>query len=187
MAPGSRLSEHPSDPSSESTSDPDSTERSEHGAPEADGKGLELVGRGSGPTAQGTRVGVADESGSEERSRRGLPIWLFVLVFVLFSLALGWQASTARRLEGEVARLEQALAGSRALLGAHRDHLGEIRTGVADLTARLDGLKRLVDASPEDRLSEASPDSAPADGSIDAGTPADRGTSSSLPRRLPGS
>ncbi len=99
----------------------------------------------SDPSMRATR----EEAEPTEGDRRGLPIWLFLVVFVVFSLALVWQVLEARRLEGAVATLEQDLTEARTLLGAHRDHLGEIRAGVEAVSERLGELRRLVEAGPE--------------------------------------
>ena len=85
---------------------------------------------------------------SSKSDRRGLSIWLFVLVVVLFSLALGWQFQATGELEQEIAGLEQELSETTALLGAHKGRLVEIRTGVRDLVGQLAGLQALVDAEP---------------------------------------
>jgi hypothetical protein len=103
---------------------------------------------GGTPESTDVRKG-REEAGSAEGERRGLPVWLFVLVFVLFALALVWQVREARRLQGAVATLEQDLAEAQTLLSAHRDHLGEIRNGVEGLSERLGALRRLVETGPE--------------------------------------
>jgi hypothetical protein len=94
---------------------------------------------------------AADPAAASRRraGRRGkLPLWLLGALVLILLLALVWQFREARRLEGQVAGLEQALRESEARLGAHRDHLSEIRTGVHDLVDRLEGLRTLVDADP---------------------------------------
>jgi hypothetical protein len=87
-------------------------------------------------------------SGTGRSERRSLPVWLFVVVLIAFALLIGWQAQLASELEAEVAGLEQELVRSRALLDAHRTHLGEIRGGVHELSASLEGLRTLVDRDP---------------------------------------
>ena len=123
------------------------------------------------------------EADPTEGGRRGLPIWLFLVVFVLFSLALVWQVREARRLEGAVTTLEQDLAEARTLLGAHRDHLGEIRTGVEGVSERLDELRRLVEAGPEAIQDAGEPRASIGSGS-EPGLEVSPG-SVSIPARLP--
>jgi hypothetical protein len=190
---------------------PDSSESSHRseksGARELQGSaetaaGLKLVGAASMANASGEagtgsprRADSSAESpasasgeGADPSERRGLPIWLFLLVFVLFSGALFWQVRVARDLEGQVAGLEQELAAARSLLGAHRSHLGEIRAGVRDLAAQLTSLQTLVDADPgeeRDAATAAERRISPAEGS-----PAPGGTRSAedprpIPSRLP--
>jgi hypothetical protein len=119
---------------------------------ERDGSGgLKLVDESSRfstpptPTAAETSTPDGDSSG-----RRGLPIWLFVVTLLAFVLVAGWQARVAGELEAEVERIEAELLRSNALLDAHRTHLSEIRGGVHELSARLDGLRDLVDSDPSD-------------------------------------
>lgn len=107
--------------------------------------GLEEIPGSSGESGSDTN---RDGSRNDERKRRGLPIWLFLVVFVLFSVALAWQVGEVRRLESTVARLEGEIDTARALVGAHRAHLSKIQSGVRDLTDRLAGLGRLVEAGP---------------------------------------
>jgi hypothetical protein len=90
-------------------------------------------------------------------SRQGLPIWLFVVFFLVFALALGWQFRLAGQLEQEIAGLESELAETTALLGAHQTRLIEIRGGVRDVAVQLEGLEALVNAEPADALSSAQP------------------------------
>jgi len=99
---------------------------------------------------------ATDEDGHDS-SRRGLPIWLFVLFFLVSALAIGWQFRLAGQLEQQIAGLESELAATTALLGAHQSRLVEIRGGVRDLAVQLDGLKALVDAEPADALSSSQP------------------------------
>jgi len=82
------------------------------------------------------------------RDRRRLPAWLFVVTSILFFLVIGWQAQIAGELEARVARLEEQLERTNALLGARRTHLSEIRGGVQELSERLRGLRTLVDSDP---------------------------------------
>ena len=105
----------------------------------------------TGPQVMGRAAGESQEPAE----RRGLPIWLFLLVLVLFSVALFWQVRVARDLAAEVAGLEQELLATQARLGAHRSHLGEIRSGVHDLADRLAGLQALVDAEPGETRAQA--------------------------------
>ena len=123
------------------------------------------------------------ETGPAEGERRGLPVWLFLLVFVLFSLALVWQVREARQLQGAVATLEQELAEARILLGAHRDHLGEIRNGVEGLSERLGALRRLVEAGPEAIQGAGDPPASIGSGSEPVELGADG--SHAIPARLP--
>jgi hypothetical protein len=79
---------------------------------------------------------------------RGVPVWLFVVVLVLFAVAVGWQLRVAGELRQEIADLETNLARTSALLGAHQNRLSEIRGGVYELVDRVEGLRALVDAEP---------------------------------------
>jgi hypothetical protein len=98
----------------------------------------------AGDSAPDPRFGAALESGG----RPVLPIWLFVLGLVFAAVVIGWQARRAGELAAEVAGLDQQLEHANTLLEAHRDHLGEIRGGVTDLSERLAGLRQLVDQGP---------------------------------------
>jgi len=145
-------------------------------------KRLESVG--------GTNESIEDQQGrpeaeSSEGERRGLPVWLFLLVFILFSLALVWQVREARQLEGTVVALEQDLAEAQALLGAHRDHLGEIRSGVEGLTERLGELRRLVEAGPETVRDAGDSRGSTASGGAPDAAAAGAPGSPSIPARLP--
>lgn len=145
-------------------------------------KRLEAIRVMPGATSDRSR---REETEPTEGERRGLPVWLFLLVFVLFSLALVWQVREARQLEGAVATLEQDLAEARALLGAHRDHLGEIRNGVEGLSERLGELRRLVEAGPEAIQDAGDTRSSSASGSGTEPAAAGSRGSPSIPARLP--
>jgi hypothetical protein len=95
-------------------------------------------------------------------SRRGVPIWLFVLLALAFVLVVLWQVQVARELEAEVARVEAELARSTVLLDAHRSRLSEVRSGIHALSDQLDGLRSLADR-PIDAAADASA-AAPSDG-----------------------
>jgi len=86
-------------------------------------------------------------SGGRTAGRR-LPLWLFIVLFVAFLIAFGYQTRNAGRLESEVARLEESLAQAESRLESHRTHLLEIRGGVHDLTTRLESLRTLIDRDP---------------------------------------
>jgi hypothetical protein len=98
------------------------------------------------------------ETGSTDprSDRRKLPVWLFVVALILFSLVIGWQAQLASELESQVAGLEVQLERTNTLLDAHRAHLTDIRGGVHELSERLQGLRALVDRDPTDDSSESS-------------------------------
>ena len=111
------------------------------------------------------------DSGASERRRPS--IWLFLLVFVAFGIALGWQFRLAGQLEQQIVGLEQELREAQVLLGAHKSRLAEIRGGVHDLVTQLDGLRALVDADPSEVAQVvASPVDAPG-ASIPAPSPAE--------------
>jgi len=80
--------------------------------------------------------------------RRVLPIWLFTVVVVILCLALVWQVRIAGRLESQVVSLENELTEVSVQLDAHRNRLMEIRDGVQDVSARLEGLRTLVESDP---------------------------------------
>ncbi|MFO0690759.1 MAG: hypothetical protein U0900_18815 [Myxococcota bacterium] len=84
----------------------------------------------------------------EGRSGRQLPLWMFGVLFVLFLLGYGYQTHHASQLEAEVLRLQDSLAKAESRLESHRTHLLEIRTGVHDLSARLESLRVLIDRDP---------------------------------------
>lgn len=96
--------------------------------------------------AAASALSSTDEQGDSERS--GLPIWLFVILFLTFALVSGWQFRVTGALEKQVVGLESELSTTTALLGAHQSRLVEIRGGVHALASQLDGLKALVDADP---------------------------------------
>lgn len=91
--------------------------------------------------------------GSGASRKSGMPIWVFLLLIVAFVVVLGWQLRVADGLEEEIAGLEQDLRETRTLLGAHESRLLEVRSGVHDLSARLEGLKALVDLDPSNAVS----------------------------------
>ena len=153
-----------------------------HGDPSAPKKRLEAIA--GTPESTEDRTGPK-EGGPAEVDRRGLPVWLFLLVFALFSLALVWQVREARQLEGVVATLEQDLAEARNLLGAHRDHLGEIRNGVDGLSERIGELRRLVEAGPEAIRDSGDSRTPIGSGGEPETAAADAAGSSAIPARLP--
>ncbi len=101
----------------------------------------------SGRVAPGAPAPMPKTSGGRTTGRR-LPLWLFVVLFVAFLIAFGYQTRHAGRLESEVARLEASLAQAETRLESHRTHLLEIRGGVHDLTTRLESLRTLIDRDP---------------------------------------
>lgn len=100
-------------------------------------------------------------------SGRRLPAWLFAALVVLFLAAYGYQSYHASRLEEEVARLEASLATAEGRLESHRAHLLEIRSGIHDLSGRLEALQALIDRDP----TAAAPGDGPAARPGDAPTP----------------
>ena len=110
----------------------------------------------SKPDAAGAGELAADgrEHAIEPRQegRSGLPIWLFVVVLLGFSLILVWQYRQAGALQTRIAGLEQDLAAANRLVDAHQVHLQEIRSGVTDLSERMEGLRVLADRDPADRI-----------------------------------
>jgi hypothetical protein len=149
---------------------------------------LKLVSRLSSkldPASGSASAGVARAAGGDQPSRTGWPIWAFVALFVVFALALGWQFRVAGELEAEIENLEGRLAATTSRLGAHQERLIEIRSGVRDLAAHLDGLRALVDAEPADALpasTEPAPDASSLSGS---GSGQKQGRSHEIPARLP--
>jgi len=118
------------------------------------------------------------DADDDDSSRRGLPIWLFVVFFLGAALAIGWQFRLTGQLEQEITGLESELAATTALLGAHQSRLVEIRGGVRDLASQLEGLKALVDADPTDSLSSTQP-------SREAPAASPRAQGREIPARLP--
>lgn len=125
---------------------------SERGAPAA-------ATGGTAPGAPGTAgvpgaaKGTAGSAGGsavrgEAKTSRQLPLWMFGVLFVLFLLGYGYQTHHASQLEAEVLRLQESLAKAESRLESHRTHLLEIRTGVHDLSARLESLRVLIDRDP---------------------------------------
>ena len=88
-------------------------------------------------------------------SRSGLPIWLFMVALLGFSLVLVWQHRQAGALQARIAGLEQKLDAANQLVDAHQAHLQEVRGGVSDLSERMKGLSVLVELDPADRLDQA--------------------------------
>ena len=133
---------------------------------QADGSAADLtlvaepVPIGDGPPAEASESNSLSQAGGEPDGRQILPVWLFVSGLIIAAVVIGWQARLAGELVAEVAVLEQQLERSHALLEAHRNHLGEIRGGVTDLSERLAGLRKLVaegPAAPTIRPSPPSP------------------------------
>lgn len=121
--------------------------------------GLKLVGASAGPGLGGAASGAGGAtelkgpSGTTpvrrgDRKGRQLPLWMFGVLVALFVIGYGYQTHHASRLQDEVARLESALTKAEARLESHRTHLLEIRTGVQDLSTRLESLRVLVDRDP---------------------------------------
>ncbi|MFP6655395.1 MAG: hypothetical protein VCB25_07185 [Myxococcota bacterium] len=108
----------------------------------------EPVSIGDGPPAEASEPNSFSQTGGESDERQILPVWLFVSGLIIAAVVIGWQARLAGELVAEVAVLEQQLERSHALLEAHRNHLGEIRGGVTDLSERLAGLRKLVAEGP---------------------------------------
>ena len=129
-------------------------------APEEDQTvGLKLVNTasesGTSSDSSDPQSSPPDGGSADPRSgRRRLPVWLFVLALILFSLVLSWQAQLASELESQVAGLEVQLERTNALLDSHRTHLSEVRGGVHELSERLQSLRALVDRDPTGRVSE---------------------------------
>ncbi|MBW2500433.1 MAG: hypothetical protein JRF61_24380, partial [Deltaproteobacteria bacterium] len=126
---------------------------------------------------------LAEESAEEsgEGRSRGIPIWLFLLVFLAFALALTWQVREGRRLEAEVVGLEQELTQTRSQLRAHRGHLSEIRSGIHAIADRFEALRSLVDRGPgATSASPSRPRAGQPGASAASGEP-----SHSIPARLP--
>lgn len=92
--------------------------------------------------------GAAAAGRGEGRTGLQLPLWMFGVLFVLFLLGYGYQTHHASQLEAEVLRLQESLARAESRLESHRTHLLEIRTGVHDLSARLESLRVLIDRDP---------------------------------------
>ena len=88
---------------------------------------------------------------------RKLPLWMFVVLAILFLVGYGYQTHQATQLGEEVVRLEQSLAKAEARLESHRTHLLEIRGGVHDLSTRLESLRDLIDRDPNDEAPLAAP------------------------------
>jgi hypothetical protein len=124
--------------------------------------GLKLVGASGGQAIGGAASASGQAPASEAKGpsgstpvRRGdrkqgrrLPLWAFGVLVALFVIGYGYQTHHASRLEAEVARLEASLVKAEARLESHRTHLLEIRTGVHDLSARLESLRVLIDRDP---------------------------------------
>ena len=108
--------------------------------------GLKLVDEASEDEASSSES--ESSTGTDSTDRRRLPVWLFVVALILFSVVIGWQAQVASELEAEVAGLETQLERTNALLDAHRTHLSDIRGGVQELSQSLQGLRILVDSDP---------------------------------------
>jgi hypothetical protein len=136
---------------------------SDPSAPEEDqAVGLKLVNKasesGTSSDSSDPQSSTPPDGGSADprRDRRRLPVWLFVLALILFSLVIGWQAQLASELESQVAGLEVQLERTNVLLDSHRTHLSDVRGGVRELSERLQSLRALVDRDPTDGVSEGS-------------------------------
>ncbi|MBY0399807.1 hypothetical protein K2X89_05895 [Myxococcota bacterium] len=139
-------------------------------ADKAAAAGLKLVSE-RGASAGGTGVGSGAAAGTsgataargDLKTTRQLPLWMFGVLFVLFLLGYGYQTHHASQLETEVLRLQESLAKAESRLESHRTHLLEIRTGVHDLSARLESLRVLIDRDPtsEPARPPASPQQTP--------------------------
>lgn len=134
--------------------------------------GLKLVGeRGPSSAATGAVPGPARPAGAAtepttgaapkpvrsggRKQGRQLPLWIFVVLFVVFLISFGYQTHHAGQLESEVARLESSLAQAEGRLESHRTHLLEIRGGVHDLSTRLESLRSLIDRDPTVELEKS--------------------------------
>lgn len=125
----------------------------EHGLPTA---AASASGRSSAASGAGVGAQASEPDGLLEKPGRTVPLWVFVAALALFLLVYGLQTHHASRLEVEVTRLEESLASAEARLESHRSHLNEIRSGIADLTTRLDGLRALIDEDPTTRAARES-------------------------------
>lgn len=141
-------------------------ERSQAVGSAASAQNAERTGGASGESAPGasspSAAAAAGAAGGPKAGRR-LPLWLFVVLFVAFLIAFGYQTRHAGRLESEVARLEASLAQAESRLESHRTHLLEIRGGVHDLTTRLESLRTLIDRDPTVEASPAPGAEAPSE------------------------
>jgi hypothetical protein len=96
-------------------------------------------------------------AGRDRKQGRRVPLWLVAALLVLFLMGYGYQTHQAGKLQGEVLRLQEALTSAESRLESHRTHLLEIRSGVQDLSTRMEALRALIDQDPT-----APPASAPA-------------------------
>ncbi|MEZ4333891.1 MAG: hypothetical protein R3F35_19230 [Myxococcota bacterium] len=109
-----------------------------------------------GPAAEGASALGAERpaNGATPASRRirgsgrRLPLWVFALLILLFLFVYGYQSYHASELAEQVARLEASLADAEGRLESHRTHLLEIRSGIHDLSGRLEALQVLIDRDP---------------------------------------
>lgn len=108
-------------------------------------------------SAQGATGPAGSIAGRGEGRGRQLPLWMFGVLFGLFLLGYGYQTHHASQLEAEVLRLEESLAKAESRLESHRTHLLEIRTGVHDLSARLESLRVLIDRDPTAEVAPPKP------------------------------
>ncbi len=93
--------------------------------------------------------------GDDVRGWPAPPLWIVLATLAIGVAVIGWQAERSAELEAEVARLEVDIDRAHSLLEAHRSHLGEIRSGVDELSGHLERLRVVVDSGPIDAVAKS--------------------------------
>jgi hypothetical protein len=111
--------------------------------------GLSIVSDGDPAPAEPPGTPESEGRGTPGRGERGR---LFAVVLALVVLLVGLLAAQQyRRAESLAARVESLgseLASARSQLAGYQSHLQEVRGGVADVGARMDALRALVERDP---------------------------------------
>ncbi len=117
------------------------------------------------PTSN-TNAAIRSDSDRTKPLRRGVPIWVVLLVIVLGAGLFADQYQRAERLDARVNSLSSELEEAGQQLGAYETHLDQIRGNVADISIRMGGLKALVDLDPRAARDHSTRSAEPIQGAV---------------------